>query len=136
MIKLGDVVLTALHTPGHTKGRTTWVTNVIDNRKVYIVVFPDGTSINPGYRLVLNPSHAGIEDNYRNTLHTLEMLKPDIWLSSQTDFFDFENKRKRAAIEGVRAWTDAEGYRIRIAGERAKFVAEINRELGVAAKPK
>jgi metallo-beta-lactamase class B len=28
-IKLGDVLLTAYHTPGHTRGSTTWVVNVV-----------------------------------------------------------------------------------------------------------
>jgi metallo-beta-lactamase class B len=135
MIKLGEVVLTALLTPGHTKGGTTWVTNVIENGKAYTIVFPDGTSINPGYRLAKDPSYVGIENNYRNTLHILEMLKPDIWLSSHTDFFDFEEKRKIFDTEGVKAWIDPEGYRIRIAGERSKFEAEINTELGIPTKP-
>jgi metallo-beta-lactamase class B len=118
------------------KGGTTWVTNVADNGKIYNVVFPDGTSINPGYRVAKDPSYPGIENNFRNTLHTLEMLKPDIWLSSHTDFFNFEEKRKRAASEGVNAWVDPEGYRLRIAGEREKFEAEINKELGVTNKTK
>jgi metallo-beta-lactamase class B len=130
-IKLGDISMTALHTPGHTRGGTTWVMNVSENGKVYNVVFPDGTSINPGYRVNKDPSYPGIEMNFRNTLHTLEMLKPDIWLSSHTDFFNFAEKRKRAGREGVNAWADPEGYRLRIAGEREKFEAEINKELGI-----
>ncbi len=134
VIKLGDIAMTALNTPGHTKGGTTWVMNAADNGKIYNVVFPDGTSINPGYRVIKDPSYPGIENNFRNTLHTLEMLKPDIWLSSHTDFFNFEEKHKRAASEGVNAWVDPEGYRLRIAGERVKFEAEINKELGVKNK--
>jgi metallo-beta-lactamase class B len=134
MIKLGDVALTTLYTPGHTKGDNTWVTNVVDSGKKYVVVFPDGTSINPGYRLLKDPSYPSIENNYRNTLHTLEMLKPDIWLSCHTEFFDFEKKRKSSMTKGVKAWVDPEGYRLRISGERAKFEAEINTELGIPVK--
>ena len=54
-IKLGDVAITALLTPGHTKGSTTFVMNVVDGGKSYTVVFPDGTSVNPGYRVMNGP---------------------------------------------------------------------------------
>jgi metallo-beta-lactamase class B len=111
MITLGDVALTARLTPGQTKGGTTWILNVVDEGKLYHVVFPDGTSINPGYRVAMDPSYPGIGDDYRRTLHTLELLKPDIWLASHTEMFDFEGKRARAATEGVKAWVDPEGYR-------------------------
>jgi metallo-beta-lactamase class B len=46
-VTLGDVVLTAYNTPGHTRGATTWVTTLVDGRKAYKVVFPDGAGANP-----------------------------------------------------------------------------------------
>ena len=51
----------------------------------------------------------------------LESLKPDIFLSFHSEFFDLEGKRARTAAEGVRAWMDPEGYRRRIAAEKAAF---------------
>lgn len=132
VIKLGDITLTAYHTPGHTKGATTWETNIVVDGKNYSVVFPDGTTINPGYRIVKNPSYPGIENDYRTTLHKLEMIKPDIWFSLHTEFFNYETKKQRALTEGINAWIDPEGYRQRIAGEREKFENQINIELGVS----
>ena len=72
ILKIGDVAITALLTNGHTKGSTTYVTNVVDGGKVYTVVFPNGLSINPGYRVAKDPSYPGIQENYRRTLRTLE----------------------------------------------------------------
>ena len=51
-IKIGDVLLTAYHTPGHTRGATTWIANLVVDGKAYLVAFPDGAGFNPGYRLV------------------------------------------------------------------------------------
>jgi hypothetical protein len=59
-IRLGDVLLTAYLTPGHTRGATTWVANLMVDGKAYVVVFPDGSGFNPGYRLVKDPSYPGI----------------------------------------------------------------------------
>ena len=58
-ITMGDVLLTAYHTPGHTRGATTWVANLVVDGKAYVVVFPDGAGFNPGYRFAktLVPRH-------------------------------------------------------------------------------
>src|SRR5690606_29762319 len=98
-IKLGDLAITARRTAGHTRGSTTWVTNVVDGGKAYTVVFPDGTSVNPGYRVVGDASYPGIADDFRETFHTLEMLRPDIWLHAHTDVYDLVGKRDRAEQE-------------------------------------
>jgi metallo-beta-lactamase class B len=128
-VKLGDVVLTALNTAGHTRGDTTWVTTVTDHGKAYTVVWPDGMSVNPGYRVARNPSYPGIGDDYRRTLARLELLKPDIWLVSHTDRFGLDAKRARAVKEGVAAYVDPEGYRKYILGQRAQFEDEVTREI-------
>ena len=47
-IPMGDVLLTAYHTPGHTRGATTWIANLVVDGKAYVVVFPDGAGFNPG----------------------------------------------------------------------------------------
>lgn len=118
-IEIGDVQLTAHLTPGHTRGSTTWVANIVDGGKAYMVAFPDGAGFNPGYRLVKNPSYPGIADDYRRTYHVLEMLKPDIWLAQHNEYYDLEGKRARAATEGVKAWIDPEGFRRWVASKSA-----------------
>lgn len=132
-VKLGEVILTAHHTPGHTRGATTWTMTITDAGKAYDVVFPDGAGFNPGYRIATsNPSYPGIADDYRRTHHVLEMLKPDIWLAQHNEYYDLEGKRKRAETEGVAAWVDPEGYRRFIAGKKRAFEDQVDKELGVA----
>lgn len=136
-VRLGEVVLTALHTPGHTRGATTWVTTLFEDGKAYKVVFPDGGGFNPGYRVSdKKPSYPGISGDYRRTLHTLEMLQPDIWGGHHTEYFDLVGKRERAKTEGASAWVDPEGYREFIAGKRRAFEDEVDLELGVQEQTK
>jgi metallo-beta-lactamase class B len=136
-IKLGDVALTALLTPGHARGSTTWVMPVVVDGKAYSVVFPDGSGVNPGFRVARNESYPGIGNDYRHSLHVLETLKPDVWLASHTDSMAYAAKAARADTEGVAAWVDPEGYRRFVASQRALFEAAVAREMGVApAAPK
>lgn len=134
-VRLGEVILTAYHTPGHTKGATTWVTTLIEKGKAYKVVFPDGGGFNPGYKVAQPESYPGINQDYRNTLHFLESLRPDIWGGHHTEYFDLEGKRKLAATEGVNAWVDPEGYRRFIASKRRAFEDEVDAEMGVEKAP-
>ncbi len=128
---MGDLLLTAYHTPGHTRGATTWIMNVVVDGKPYVIAFPDGAGFNPGYRVAKNPSYPGITEDYRRTHHFLEMLKPDIWLAQHNEYYDLEGKRKRAETEGVKAWIDPEGYRRFIAGKKRAFEDEVDEEMGV-----
>ncbi len=130
-ITMGDVRLTALHTPGHTRGATTWVADLVVDGKAFVVAFPDGAGFNPGYRLAKSPSYPGINEDYRRTHHALEMLKPDIWLAQHNEYYDFDGKRQRAITDGAMAWVDPEGYRRFIAGKKRDFEDQVDLEMGV-----
>jgi metallo-beta-lactamase class B len=131
-IRMGDVTMTALETPGHTRGATTWIVEIVDQGKPYTVVFPDGAGFNPGYRVAPNnPIYPGITDDYRRTHHTLEMLKPDIWLAQHNEYYDLEGKIARSKTEGINAWIDPEGYRQFIAKKKRAFEDQMDKELGV-----
>jgi metallo-beta-lactamase class B len=136
VITLGDIAMTVHVTAGHNLGAITWTMTVTEGGRIYNVVFPDGSGVNPGFRIVRNPSYPGIEGDYRRTFHVLETMRPDIWLHSHTDTMGFDAKRARVAIDGARAWVDPEGYRRWVASERAKFEDVVNAELAVPAKGK
>jgi metallo-beta-lactamase class B len=120
-VTLGSVKMTARLGAGHTRGATTWLTTVRDGDREYDVVFPCCLGINPGYRLVVDPSYPGIADDYARTVAMLESLKPDIWLPPHAVFFGFEARRARAVKDGVAAWVDPEGYGPWIAKQKANF---------------
>ena len=122
-VSLGTITMTARLTAGHTQGCTTWITNVVDGGRVYTVVFPGSSNVNPGTRLAEAPSYPGIADDFRHTFIILESLRPDIWLTAHSDAFGFEEKRAAAADTGVAAWVDPAGYRNYVADSKAAFEA-------------
>jgi metallo-beta-lactamase class B len=123
VVELGGVKLTARLTPGHTRGTTTWLTSVEDGGRLYNVVFAGSTSVNPGTRLVRNPSYPGIADDYRRSFRLLESLSPDIFLGAHVGFFDMDRKRARAPSAGVQAWVDPEGWKRHVDESKAAFEA-------------
>ena len=127
-IKLGDVVIKTVLTAGHTEGDTTYVMKIAEDAKEYTVVFPDGTSVNPGYRLINNPSYPGISNDYQKTIQALENLKPDIWLSPHNDTSNFDAKKAKAATEGIKAWVDPDGFNKWVATQKSNIQNAINTE--------
>ena len=94
MVTLGDQVMEAHHTPGHTRGCTTWTTTVRDNGRTYAVVFAGSTTVNPGTRLVHNPSYPGIRADYERSFRVLGAMHPDVFLGAHAGFFDLDGKRQ------------------------------------------
>jgi metallo-beta-lactamase class B len=136
VIKLGEVAITALLTGGHTKGSTTFVMNVADHGKTYAVVFPNGTSVNPGYRLIKEPSYIGIADDFRRTFRILDALRPGIWLHPHNETYGFEAKLARSTKDRAQAWVDPDGYKKWIISQREKFEATVDKEVGIPTKTK
>lgn len=126
-IALGGVSMKALRTPGHTPGCATYVMQVADGGRTYTVVFPGSTTVNPGTRLVKDPSYPGIADDYRRTFERLASLSPDIFLSAHASFIDLAGKRARMKTEGVQAFVDPDGYR-RLHAEKRKAFDDLIRQ--------
>ncbi|HEX2060851.1 MAG TPA: subclass B3 metallo-beta-lactamase [Thermoanaerobaculia bacterium] len=94
VIRVGKTAMTAMLTPGHTRGCTTWRTTVVENGKPLDVVFLCSVTA-PGYKLVDNEKYPGIFDDYRATFAKLRRLDPDIFLANHADFFDLAGKRAK-----------------------------------------
>jgi metallo-beta-lactamase class B len=90
-VPVGDAVMTAHLTPGHTKGCTTWSTDAEENGKSYNVLFLCSVSA-PDYKLVNNENYPNIVDDYRHTFAYLKTLPCDVFLGAHARFFDMDAK--------------------------------------------
>ncbi len=119
-VELGGVTLTARHTPGHTKGATTFVTTVEEDGRRYQAVFATSISVNPGTPLLNNEKYPGIVSDWEKTYRVLKSLTPDVWMSSHARFFDMEGKSARAG-QKPNPYIDPGGYRRYIDSGEAAF---------------
>jgi metallo-beta-lactamase class B len=131
-VTLGGTTLTAHHTPGHTKGCTTWTTTVTENGRQLQVLFLGGTSINPGVRLLGNTRHPGIVEDYARTFALLKTLKPDVFLAQHPEIFGMVGKRARMSAGGANPFVDPEGFQRFVAQQEANYLRQLTRERGGA----
>ena len=127
-VKLGGTVLTAHLTPGHTKGTTTWTTNVVDGGKTYHVVIVGSPNVNPGYKLVNNALYPQIASDYERMFRVLKSLPCDIFLGAHGAYYGMEAKYARMKSGEANPFIDPEGYKSYIAEREATFRAELAKQ--------
>jgi metallo-beta-lactamase class B len=124
-VKLGDTVLTAHLTPGHTKGCTTWTMTVRGGAKSYEVVIVGSPNVNPGYKLVNNAAYPQIAADYETTFRVLRSLHCDVFLGAHGSYYNMETKYQNIKNGGANPFIDAEGYKSYIDNREQAFYAEL-----------
>ncbi len=127
-VKLGDAVLVAHLTPGHTKGCTTWTVQVTDRGKAYNVVVLGSPNVNPGYKLVDNKAYPEIAEDYERMWRVLKSLPCDIFVGAHGSYFGLEEKYALMKEGSPNPFVDPSGYKKCIAQKEQVFRAELARQ--------
>lgn len=93
VVELGPLAMTALYTPGHTAGSTSWTWRSCEQGSCASIVFAD--SINPvasdGYKFI---GHPLVQKQYEQSYAALEQVSCDIVVSGHPDFTGMWDKLK------------------------------------------
>ena len=127
-VRLGDAVLVAHLTPGHTKGCTTWTIKVQEGGRSYNAVIIGSAQVNDGYQLLNNAKYPGIAADYERTFKVLKSLPADIFLGSHGFFFELETKYARLQQGAGSAFVDPQGYQTYVADREQAFKAALAKE--------
>jgi metallo-beta-lactamase class B len=127
-VRLGNAVLKAHLTPGHTKGCTTWTMAVEEGGRSYNVVIVGSPNVNAGYRLVNNAAYPQIAADFERTFRVLNSLACDIFLGAHGDYFGLDAKYPRLKDQGVAVFVDPDGYKRYVASREQAFKTELARQ--------
>lgn len=127
-IRLGGVTMTAMLTPGHTRGCTTWSTRVEEGGRTYDVIFVCGLVVSP-FKLTNNPVYPAVAADARRSIARLRSVRADVMLAAHGFWFDLTGKaarlaRARTRHEGVNPFVDP--------GELTRHLDEVERDLDEA----
>ena len=123
-IQLGKNVLTAIATPGHTKGALTWQWESCENDRCITIVYAD--SLSPvsadGYRFSDHPEYLAA---YRNSIDRVADLDCDLLLAPHPSAANLFNRLAAGSLEGQDQCIDyADGISKRL-DERLAEEAEV-----------
>lgn len=118
--RVGDIVLTAHLTPGHTPGCTSWSTSIRDGDRLLSVLFLCSITV-AGNVLVGNRAYPEIADDYRSTFDRLDAMRAEIVLTSHPDIADVLGRQARRDAGDANAFVDRGALRRIVAAARAEF---------------
>jgi metallo-beta-lactamase class B len=131
-VKLGDTVLTAHLTAGHTKGCTTWTMKVQEGGTSYDVVIVGSPNVNEGYRLVGNAAYPQIASDYEKGFGVLKSLHCDVFLGAHGGYYGMEEKYARIKDGASNPFIDPDGYKNYVNEREAAFRTELARQKAAA----
>ncbi len=110
-VKLGDRVLTAHFTPGHTKGCTTWTTIVEEDGEQYDLVVLGGLNVNRNEPLIGHPKYLDMPQQFAWSFARLKVLPVDVYLGGHGYWYGLNEKRAQM-LAGVdtNPFIDPQGY--------------------------
>jgi metallo-beta-lactamase class B len=127
-VRLGDAVLVAHLTPGHTKGCTTWAMKVTEGGKTYNVVIIGSPNVNPGYKLIHNNNYPQIVEDYERMWGVLKALPCDIFLGAHGGYFGLEEKYPLMKAGSANPFIDPSGYKDFVAQKEQDFRTELAKQ--------
>lgn len=130
-IRLGNTKIIALHHPGHTKGATSFLVDLADEKRSWRVLIVNIPSILPQTRLTGMTTYPGVGKDYAYTLDTLKRIKFDLWVASHASQFGLHQKRKPGDGYHPEVFADRSGYDASIHTIKKEYDRRLKEEKGI-----
>jgi len=109
-ILLGGMKIEVLHHPGHTKGASSFLFTVKDDKGSYRVLIANIPSILAETKLPSMPTYPNVEKDYVYTLDTMPKLQFDIWFAAHAGQFKLHKKHQPGGPYHPMVFADRPGY--------------------------
>jgi len=109
-VRIGKTKLIVLHHPGHTKGATSFLMDVKDEKRSWKVLIVNMPTILSQTRISGMPAYPNVGKDYQYTLESLKKLQFDLWVSSHASQFGLHDKRKPGGPYHPEAFGDRNAY--------------------------
>ncbi|GGA04033.1 subclass B3 metallo-beta-lactamase [Dyella caseinilytica] len=134
-LHLGNLVLTAYSTPGHTKGNTTWTwTSCEGGRCLHMVDI--GSLSAPDFKLIGNPKYPDVVKDFESSFAKVAALSCDIALGPHPEMVNFWERVTKREQGDADALIDPTGCRAYAADARENFEAQLAKQRADAALKK
>lgn len=128
VIALGDMKVTHLHHPGHTKGSCSYLFDVRDEKGTYRVLIANMPTIVTDKHLDAIPAYPEIANDYAYTLKALKSVTFDIWVAAHASQFDLHKKRMPGDTYNPEVFRDREGYDKALADLQSEYDKKVARK--------
>lgn len=126
-VTLGGLRLTALMTPGHLPGATSWLTTLRQGGRSYRLVYADSLAT-PDYYLINNKNYPSLVADIRGSFLRLAQQQADIFIANKGTRFDLDNKISRLQAGDLDAFVDRQGLQQYVQQSQQTFEAQLKQQ--------
>ena len=124
--------LTVIESPGHTRGSASYTMTVAENGRDYRVAIANMGSMNPGLRLVKDPTYPGIAEGFAETFRRQKAMEVDVWVAAHGPQYGLHDKHRPSdPYDPTRSWIP-EGFRKLVAHYEALYEQQLAAERRVS----
>lgn len=128
-IQLGERVLTAHFTPGHTKGCTTWTTVVEEDGRQYNLLVLGGLNVNRDEPLIGHPKYPEMPQAFAWSFARLKILPVDVFLGAHGYWYGLSEKYAQLlAGADTNPFIDPEGYQDALRFFESRYLERLKKE--------
>lgn len=109
-IELGDIRLLVHEHPGHTEGSSSYSMRVREDGRDYDVVIANMGTINPGKKLVLDPTYPFVPYDFAETFARQKAMDVDVWVAAHGNQYGLHDKYTPGQAYSPDTFVDPEGY--------------------------
>ncbi|MCG8449634.1 MAG: subclass B3 metallo-beta-lactamase, partial [Pirellulales bacterium] len=110
VIELGEVRLRVHEHPGHTEGSSSYSMQVYENGRRYSVVIANMGTINPGKRLLIEPTYPGVADDFAETYRLQKAMEVDVWVAAHGGQYRLHDKYEPGQAYSTETFVDPAGF--------------------------
>ena len=128
VIELGKTRLTVVESPGHTPGSASYTMTVAENGRDYRVAIANMGSMNPGLRLVKDPTYPEIAEDFAETFRRQKAMEVDVWVAAHGPQYGLHDKHRPGDPYNPDAFVDPGGFRKLVAHYEALYEQQLAAE--------
>lgn len=110
VIELGHTRLTVYEHPGHTEGSSSYSMEVLEDGRDYKVVIANMGTINAGKQLVVDPTYAGVADDFAQTYRRQKAMDVDVWVAAHGGQYGLHGKYEPGQEYNPETFVDPDGF--------------------------
>jgi len=130
VVELGDIRLTVHEHPGHTEGSSSYAMRVRENGRDYDVVIANMGTINPGKRLVVDPTYPGVADDFAKTFRSQKAMDVDVWVAAHGSQYGLHEKYQPGQAYDPDTFVDPDGFRAAVERLERLYLEQLAAERG------
>ncbi|EGB2443323.1 HARLDQ motif MBL-fold protein [Salmonella enterica] len=120
-ISLGEITVTALFTPGHLPGSTSWRVTLRNGKTL---IYADSLAT-PDYLLINNKNYPDLVTDIQSSFKTLAAQHVDIFIANKGDRFGLLKKRQQLRNGDTQAFFDSNGLQQYVERSRQRFITQL-----------